>query len=223
MTRQKHAKAFAAALLATAALAGCTAIGAEDQTARTYEVTVTNNSNQVVTPPLLVAHTDAFAVFKLGEVASEELAVQAETGNPGPLAEKARGMADVGNVAVGPGVLPPGESVQLTVVAAPGVSYLTATGMLATTNDAFFAAQAIRLPRNGSRTINAGIYDAGSEANNERCSHIPGPPCAEASGNATATGEGVVREHGGLTGAGDLDAAALGWSGSPVQITISKS
>lgn len=66
----------------------------------------------------------------------------------------------------------------------------------------------------------ADIYDAGSEANNERCSHIPGPPCADTSGNAQASGEGAVPAHRGLTGAGDLDAAALGWSGAPVQITI---
>ena len=229
MSQTKRIQLIAGALLAGTAVVGCTAIAGDDQVsvaagaASAYEVTITNNSSQVVTPPLLVAHTSAFSVFTVGEAASAELAEQAETGNPGPLADKARGMADVGNVAVGSGVLPPGASVQLTVMAEPGVRYLTATGMLATTNDAFFAAQAVRLPGRGSLTVDAGIYDAGSEANNELCSHIPGPPCAEGSGNATAGGEGAVREHRGLTGIGDLDAAALGWSGKPVQITIRKS
>ncbi len=217
------AKTIAAVLLASSTLAGCAAVSAEDTASTgTYEVTVTNNSNQVVTPPLVIAHTDAFSVFELGKSASAELAEQAETGNPGPLADKARGMADVGNVAVGPDVLPPGESIQLTVTADARIKYLSATGMLATTNDAVFAITAFELPENGEVTIGAEIYDAGSEANNELCSHIPGPPCAGDSGNANVAGEGTVQPHTGLTGSGDLDAAALGWSGTPVEVTIRK-
>lgn len=216
-------KALALTLLASTALAACAAGSAQNTAGgSTYEVTITNNSNQVVTPPLVIAHTDAFSVFKLGEPAGAELAEQAETGNPAPLADKARGMADVGNVAVGPDVLPPGQSVQLTLSADAGVKYLSATGMLATTNDAIFAVSSFALPATGEVTINAEIYDAGSEANNELCSHIPGPPCAGDSGNANLAGEGTVLSHPGLTGVGDLDAAALGWSDSPVQITIRK-
>lgn len=216
------ARAIAATLLASTALAGCAAVSAQDSAGGTYEVTVTNNSNQVVTPPLVIAHTDAFSVFQVGEPASAELAEQAETGNPALLADKARGMADVGNVAVGPDVLPPGQSVQLSLSADAGVKYLSATGMLATTNDAIFAVGSFALPASGEVTIGAEIYDAGSEANNELCGYIPGPPCAADSGNANLSGEGTVQPHPGLTGVGDLDAAALGWSDSPVQITIRK-
>lgn len=216
-------RALALTLLASTALAACAAGSAQDATGgSTYEVTITNNSNQVVTPPLVIAHTDAFSVFELGEPASAELTEQAETGNPAPLADKARGMADVGNVAVGPDVLPPGQSVQLTLSADAGVKYLSATGMLATTNDAFFAVSSFTLPASGEISIDAEIYDAGSEANNELCAYIPGPPCAGDSGNATIDGEGTIQPHTGLAGVGDLDKAALGWSKAPVQITIRK-
>ncbi len=215
-------RALAATLLASTALAACAAVSAEDTVGGAYEVTITNNSNQVVTPPLVIAHTDAFSVFKVGEPASAELAEQAETGNPASLAEKAQGMADVGNVAVGPDVLPPGQSVQLTLSADVNSKYLSATGMLATSNDAFFAVGSFELPASGEVTINAEIYDAGSEANNELCSHIPGPPCAGDSGNASADGEGAIQPHQGLAGVGDLDKAALGWSKAPVQVTIRK-
>ncbi len=208
-------------LLGAGVLAGCAAAGT-DTTA--YDVTITNNSSQVVTPPLVIVHQSGFSVFEVGQPASEALTLQAETGDPSALAEKVGGMADVGAAVVGPGPLPPGQSVTIRVAGGRNDDFLTATGMFATTNDAFFGVQKIVLPTDAWATtaVTATIYDAGSEANNELCSHIPGPPCAGDSGNARAPdgAEGSVQLHPGLTGGGDLQISDLGWTADAVKLVI---
>ena len=202
----------AAALLSAAVPAG----------ALEYEVEIRNLSRQVITPPLIVTHEAGVAVFTPGEAASAELAEQAETGNPMPLATALEGQAGVAGVAAGGDVLPPGMATTL-IVNGPvsGDGYLTFTSMLATTNDAFAALNSVPLP--AARAIfRAPVYDAGSEGNNELCSHIPGPPCGGDSGNEKAAGaEGFIHIHPGLHGGGDLNAADLGWLNPAVQITVS--
>lgn len=103
---------------------------------RTYEITIENQSRQVITPPILAAHNAAVTVFETWAPASEELATQAETGNPAPLADKLRSTPGVDAVVIGSGAIPPGQTVTLSITTS--AKYLTATGMLATTNDAFF-------------------------------------------------------------------------------------
>ncbi len=209
-------------LLGVSVLAACSTAGSGTDTATptAYDVTITNNSPQVVTPPLVIAHQSGFSVFEVGQPASEALVVQAETGDPSALAAKVGGMADVGDAVAGAGPVPPGQSVTIRVTAGPGARYLTATGMFATTNDAFFGVQSVALPTDSAvKVVGTTIYDAGSEANNELCSHIPGPPCAGDSGNARAAGEGSVQPHPGLTGSGDLD-PSLNWAAGAVQLAI---
>ncbi len=223
MKNLKHTRIFG--LLGVAVLAGCATAATDGGGPQAYDVTITNNSGQVVTPPLVIAHQSGFTVYEVGQPASDALAMQAETGNPSDLAEKVGGMADVGAAVAGPGPVLPGQSMTIRVTAGPGVDYLTATGMFATTNDAFFGVQGIALPNDGAtKTVTAIIYDAGSEANNELCSNIPGPPCAESSGNARALdgAEGSVQVHAGLTGIGDLDVSQLGWTSGAVQVAITR-
>ena len=120
------------------------------------------------------------------------------------------------------GVVPPGESMTIMIDVPEGAKFLSATGMLATSNDAFFGVTKVALPHDGMEMVNAVIYDAGSEANNEACTHIPGPPCAEDSGNARMEdgAEGMVQVHAGIMGTMDImkDAA---WMEGAVTITIS--
>ena len=49
-------------------------------------------------------------------------------------------------------------------------------------------------------------YDAGSEANNERCTHVPGPPCGTGSGSMRMTerAEGCVSVHPRIRGDGGV-------------------
>ncbi len=194
------------------------AFGGTAAQAQTYDVTVTNlTAGRVISPPIIVAHDAGLSVFPAGEPASEELAMVAEDAVHGPL--EAALLGDGADVVVAAGPLPPGHSVTLQITPSAGNDRLSALGMLVTTNDAFFAVSGVPV---GAGTLNAPAYDAGSEANNELCGYIPGPPRATDSGNANLAGEGTVQSHPGLTGVGDLDAAALGWSDSPVQITIRK-
>ena len=210
---------LALAVLGGSALSLALSGGASAAERRTYEITIENQSQQVITPPILAAHNASVTVFETWAPASNELATQAETGNPAPLADKLRSTAGVDAVVVGEGVLPPGQSVTLRIVTS--APYFTATGMLATTNDAFFGLKGVDLPAQMT-TLTATIFDAGSEANNELCAYIPGPPCGGNTGNARAIegAEGIVQPHAGLRGSGDLNAAELGWNDVPIRVTI---
>ena len=109
-----------------------------------------------------------------------------------PLMEAAMGMMGVydADVALGPGdppVIPPGHSASVMVESGPGYRSISVVGMLATTNDSFFAVSGVQVPAPAflffsaprSKTLNAPAYDAGSEANSESCEFIPGPPLWE--------------------------------------------
>ena len=209
------------ALLGVSVLAACGTV-AQTSSPTDFDVTITNNSPQVVTPPFLVTHRSNIAVFTVGGAAVAPLATLAETGSPAELVASIGASPSVGEALAGDGPVLPGESKTIRITTSGGADYLTATAMFATTNDAFWAIQAIPLPSSGTTDVTATVYDAGTEANNELCSHIPGPPCAADSGNerATATAEGVIAEHPGLTGSGDLDAAALNWNADDIRIAI---
>lgn len=182
-----------------------------------YRVTITNaTAHQVITPPLVVSHSQAFQLFAVGSPASNGLAYQAENGDPSLVYGEVLGAAGVMDVQTGSGVVLPGHSQTIDIVAGKKAK-LTLTAMLATTNDGFAALNAVDLPRK-SATYFAYAYDAGSEMNNESCSHIPGPPCAADSGNArTDSGEGFVTIHSGIYGGNDLNPKQLDWRG-PVAV-----
>lgn len=62
---------------------------------------------------------------------------------------------------------------------------------------------------------------AGTEANTELCSDIPGPACDMDSGNMEASpGEGLIAPHGGLVGGGDLDYVTFGFRSRVAEIKI---
>ncbi|MEZ4630306.1 MAG: spondin domain-containing protein [Deinococcales bacterium] len=63
------------------------------------------------------------------------------------------------------------------------------------------------------------VYDAGSEANNESCTYIPGPPCGNANQRA-GHGEGSVQLHQGLMGVGDISVEMYGWSDPVASIIL---
>lgn len=222
----------AASLLGGLALAASATTSAM---AQTYEVTVTNLTyGQVITPPLIVAHSKKVQVFEVGEQASEELKILAESGNPQPLAEAMEATAGVFSVATHDGVIPPGQSATIKIHG-NWKNRFSVLGMLATTNDAFIAAQGINPGWRNQFSVDAAVYDAGTEENNELCDFIPGPPCGGAS-NLTAqeNAEGFIHVHRGFHGInvleGDvgnstgegLDGAVLDWRGDAARITIKR-
>ena len=187
--------------------------------AQTYEVTITNlTQGQIFAPPIVYSHHSSFDLFTPGEPAIDELAGVAEDAQNDPLVALLTAEPRVDDVAVGGGVVMPGESTSVVVAARGGARNITALGMLVTTNDAFFAAEK-RAP-GGSTSTYALAWDAGSEANTQNCAHIPGPPCNNGGVRVTNGAEGYVYVHSGIQARGSLDPAVHDWRNPVAKITI---
>jgi hypothetical protein len=83
---------------------GTTPTRAQMMENRVYEVTITNlTSGQLLSPPVLAAHSADYTVFEVGEKASEGIWTVAEQGNPMKLAEQLRMTPEVASVVVADG------------------------------------------------------------------------------------------------------------------------
>lgn len=189
---------------------------------KTYRVTITNlTRKQVVTPPLVISHQSSYTLFDIGQPASEPLAALAEGGDTQPLTALLGTMTNVYGFAVGNGPIMPGKSQTLTINVKDKFNQLTVAGMLASTNDAFFALNGVKLPKKKAVSMYAVAYDAGSEANTELCEHIPGPPCGNQARMINGS-EGFVHVHNGIHGVGDLNEAFMDWNNPVVEIVIER-
>lgn len=188
-----------------------------------YFVTITNiTRGQVITPPLVASHNNEFRLFKVGEPAIPELVALAEDGPTGDLLTLLGSLDSVYDSTAATGPLLPGESVTLEIRATKKFGKIAAVGMLATTNDAFFGIQGVRVPKKYGKTVYAPAYDAGSETNSELCSTIPGPPCSSPFVRNTANAEGYVHIHAGVHGIGDLDPSRKDWRNPVAKITLQR-
>ena len=188
-----------------------------------FEVTITNiTQGEIFTPIMVASHRRGTKLFTLGEAASSELEVIAESGNPGPLGDSLISSGAALDVVTADGVLFPGASLTLTVRTDKKHAHVSVASMLVPTNDAFFAVNGIRGPRgNKSTTVYSPAYDAGTETNDEDCDNIPGPPFAcTGEGFNAASGEGYVYIHPGIHGGGDLSVASYNWNNPVAKITI---
>lgn len=216
------------ALAATVGIAGGVVAGtasSSDGPTRYYDVTVENlTGGQPLSPPLIAEHNRRADFWSVGDIANHTLAGIAEDANNGPAVDALNKVRGVGRVATGvdedattPAPIPPGASQTYRVRAEPW-QRLTLVSMLVNTNDAFTGLDSVRL---GTRrtVVRTHAYDAGSEANNQLASHIPGP----VGGNPfVREPEGdVIRMHPGVEpGVGDLDPAVHGWTGPVAKITV---
>ena len=207
MSRKIHALLLVAALATVSFVFAAPVQGAE------FDVTVTNISNQIFSPPIVVAHSPATRVFEVGEAASPELAAMAEDADSEGLLALLGTVAGVREVQIGGGVVLPGESATLTVDVAPNSTF-TVLGMLVTTNDSFYSARR-RVRR--KETFYGPAYDAGSEANTWNCAHIPGPPCGNGGVRVTDGAEGVIKISEGIN-RGSL--RPLDWRNPVVRVTV---
>jgi hypothetical protein len=180
---------------------------------RTYRVTVANaTAGQSLAPGVVITHRRSFSLFEVTGEASPGLAFMAEFGDPGELIGELTGAPGVRSVdpVFGQGVpVPvavPGEKNSIYITTSG--RFLTAVGMLAATNDAFYAVRGVRLPRRGKITVRAIAYDAGAELNNEIASDVQAT-----SGNSddtTEPGEGFIHIHSGIRGDDDLPKSLTG-------------
>lgn len=152
-----------------------------------FDVTITNASPQIFSPPIVVTHRHGVSVFEIGDAPTDELAALAEDADSEGLIALLRTVDGVRDVAVGDGVILPGESMTVRVDRAGTV--ITVLGMMVTTNDTVYSARGrVR----GTTVLYGHAYDAGSEANTLNCAHIPGPPCGNEGARVTAGAEGVI-------------------------------
>ena len=198
-----------------------------------YEVSITNiTKGQTFTPQLVATHDNSVSLFSLGQPAGSPLEMLAEAGDTAPLTELIMTVPHkVGHVMTVPGLLEPGKTAIFEISADQNHQQLTFAAMLLPTNDTFVALQGMSLPMQGSVSYFALAYDAGTEANDQNCAHIPGPRCGgEAHSMASDMDEGFVYISNGFHDLGKMDDAGneiLGtklydWHHSVAQVTIKK-
>jgi hypothetical protein len=192
----------------------------------TYHVTITNLTNSINFTPILVSsQRRSISLFELGSPASEDLTTIAESGDTGPLTTTLNADRHVVDVQSSGGLLEPGMSVTVVVRAAHGARRISLAAMMLPTNDGFIALDSVAAPRYGSTTYFSPGYDAGSEANDELCTNIPGPTCggvALSPGDDNPGDENYVHIHRGMHGIGDLDASIYDWRNPVAKITITR-
>lgn len=203
----------------------------DDDNGRWYEVTVTNitpgsgeDAGQILNGLVVATHNKNFQLFTLGQAASPDLAAVAEDAFTDDLVAALNADPDVQDVQTNPDdPILPGESGSVTVTADKRHRFLSLATMLVTTNDAFAALNGVRLPRKGSTSFFSVAYDAGSEANTENCSDIPGPPCGQPFMRVTDGAEGYVSVHSGIHGIGvplDILPEERDWRNPVAWITV---
>lgn len=189
----------------------------------TFRVTITNiTRGQTISPPLVFSHKRNFHFFELGDPASQELATLAEDGNPVPLEMYLDGLDSVYDTRVAEGGIMPGQSDTIDIDTKKGFRYLSAAGMLISSNDAFFAINRVYARSWGNTVVNARAYDSGSEVNSENCAFIPGPPCGNGGVRDTEGAEGYVYVHSGIHGIGGLASDVYDWRNPVAMITIER-
>ena len=201
-----------------------------------YEVTVTNlTQGQPLTPAVVVTHTSDFRpLFIAGEPASPELIAIAEDANVEPMVQLLSQDSNVRDVVVlqgtaplptppeGPGgfAIRPGESASVVVKFGGRAKFVSLVGMLANTNDAFYALSGVAGPSREVITYYEIAWDAGSEENNEDCQFVPGPFCTHFFARATQGAEEFVYVHSGMHGVGNLVPALHDWRNPVAKIAI---
>ncbi len=147
-----------------------------------FEVSVVNaTSTQPFSPIAVIAHTDQYSLFEIGEPSTTELEVLAEGGNNADLiaaAETADGVLATVSAEgpTGPGAT---ENLSLTVNEddLPGLT-VSVVSMLVNSNDAITAVRGMSLEGmevGDIQTVVSISYDTGTEANSEAIGTIPGP------------------------------------------------
>ena len=196
--------------------------------AQHFKVTVTNLTSGVTFTPIMVAtHKAGVKLFTLGSPASTELEKVAEAGDLSSLEANLKSNPKVFKVVDSGAPLPPGKSVTLTVEARGPFDHVSVVSMLVPTNDAFFAVNGADGPDFFKHSVVyfSPAYDAGTEANDELCANIPGPPnvCTGEGFNPSRDGDGnFVHIHSGIHGIGDLSAAIYDWRNPVARIEITR-
>uniref|UniRef100_A0A7S2X9P6 Spondin domain-containing protein n=1 Tax=Lotharella oceanica TaxID=641309 RepID=A0A7S2X9P6_9EUKA len=198
---------------------------AQASASRQYMISITNAAFQQPFSGFFVAVHNSAAppLYVLGEAASEELAILAEDGDPMPLVQAynaSKGVRETFAFTEGAPYFA-GDTANIIVDVNSRYPYVSLATMAINTNDCFLGLNAVRVFKTYTEVIDLPGLDSGTEANNELCTHIPGPAC-NPGGNlrANKTAEGVVHVHRGFIGINegneDLTEEELGANGQPL-------
>jgi hypothetical protein len=230
----------AAAVLALSAALPAASDGGSDL--RTYRVTLVNlTDGQPFSPPVAATHDRDMRMFRVGRLASDELAAIAQAGNQLPMfnlfdnSDDVTDAVDVGAplTRVGTVVGSFVDTATFEITAERGDRLSLAT-MLICTNDGFLGLDSVHLPSHGARAFLIDGYDAGRENNTQDSQHLvnpcsalgpvtlPGDPDGEAD-----SGPGIssvprmpIHHHPNIQdGVGELTVADHGWR-DPVAVAV---
>lgn len=224
-------------IVATAASKVAKSDKATDAGVHRYRVTLENlSTGQVFSPGVLATHTKDVSVWSDGASASEGIRLIAEDG------DEVRAVADVAsmngvfavvdidtptNRVGGQAPLPNPQVFEIT--ARGNANRLSLAVMTICTNDGFTGLDGVKLPSGSKAEVySAGVWDAGTEQNNELFNQIvdpcgmAGPVPAPADGNGRVATSDVIRRHPNIQGVGDLSPALHGWQGPVARITIER-
>ena len=171
-----------------------------------FDVTVSNLTNaQPLSPVTVIAHMDGYALFSVGIPVTAGFEEMAEGGDNAALLAEAD--ADAMVMATGSGMAPIGPAASETVTVEmlesdlPGLSMSVAT-MLVNTNDAFTGLNAMSVESMAVGdvvSVRGVAYDAGTEADSESATTIPGPAGGGEGFNAVRDDQGDrVSMHAGV-------------------------
>jgi uncharacterized lipoprotein YehR (DUF1307 family) len=156
--------------------AGCPNDDDDDNKTRTYKISLKNITlSQPFAPAAIIVQnsTTNFNAYEVGHASSIGLETLAEGGNPQVLLDEAES-AKVLYTNKFDGITNPGSTKELTFTVDNKDLKLSAASMLVKTNDAFIGVNNIDLNFSGTKTFNLNVYDAGTEANDELATTVPG-------------------------------------------------
>ena len=167
-----------------------------------YTVQLTNLTyGQPFSPAAVVLHEPGFNTFIDGEAASLGLEQLAEGGDPTGLMSEALAATQYLDAVTTDGATPPRTMGTMSTLLVPLLDIdnlrMSFTTMLVNTNDAFTGLNAANISNmtvGQSMSFMAPTWDAGTEANTETASTMPGPAAGAAGGGGASAGFDATRD-----------------------------
>jgi len=186
----------------------------DDKKTRQYKVSLKNiTSAQPFAPAAIIVENSStdFNAYKIGQVSSLGLETLAESGNPQVLLDEAN-TEEVLYTNSFDGLTTPGSTGEIVFTVDNENLKLSILSMLVKTNDAFVAANDIDLNFTGTKTFNLNVYDAGTEANDELATTVPGLTGEGFNAQRNDTNNFVTLHSGLVTVDDGLSSSALSFS-----------
>jgi hypothetical protein len=167
-----------------------------------FTVQLTNLTyGQPFSPAAIVLHEPGFNTFMDGETASIGLEQLAESGNPAELMSEALAATQYLDAIATDGATPPRSIGAMSTLFVPLLDidnlHISFTTMLVDTNDAFTGLNAANISNMAvgqTKSFMAPTWDAGTEANTETATTMPGPAAVAAGGGGASAGFDAMRD-----------------------------